>query len=424
MKHSALSSLGRRTTEPPISWLMKTALEHPGIISLAAGFTDQQTLPVNDAREALNEILGHSATGRVALQYGSTAGDPALRRLTAEALRLADAAPLSSSLYAPERLLLTHGSQQLLYLITEALCDPGDLVLVEDPSYFVFLGIMQSHGLTSRGIRMEADGLSLEHLESALKALTRTGDIQRVKLLYLVSYYQNPSGITTTFAKKAAALGLLRKYEKAAGHPIYLLEDAAYRGLRFAGQPDVPSALATGKLASRVIYTSTYSKPFATGVRVGYGLLPSELFLPVERIKGNHDFGTSHLLQKLLACTLESGRFARHLAMLQQRYQAKAMVMAEAIRAHWPADVQWRMPKGGLYIWARLPGGRKTGPRAALCRAALRQKVLYVPGIFCYADDPTRAKPDTEMRLSFGHATEANMCEGIRRLGAVLQAGH
>src|SRR6185503_4921779 len=206
--NSAFSTLARRTREPPISWLMKLTLERPGLISLAAGFTDNESLPVTATRELADNLLASARTGRPALQYGSTAGDLELRRLTANRL-----AELDQRSYDPDQILITHGSQQLLYLVCECLCDPHDLVLVEDPTYFVFLGIAQSLGFDCRGIRMKPDGLDLEHLEQRLAALKKSGEIKRFNFLYLVTYFQNPSGITTSFAKKRAALDLLKKYE-------------------------------------------------------------------------------------------------------------------------------------------------------------------------------------------------------------------
>src|SRR4029077_7229158 len=155
----------------------------------------------------------------------------------------------------------------------------------------------------------------LAHLEQVLGALKRSGELRRVKALYVVSYFQNPTGVTTSLAKKAAALKLLQRFERAAGHPIYLLEDAAYRELRFKGV-DVKSALAVKGSRDRVIYTGTYSKPFATGTRVGFGILPEPVFSAALCIKGNHDFGTSNLLQQLLARALSSGRYERHLGAL------------------------------------------------------------------------------------------------------------
>src|SRR5580698_8169733 len=311
MKHEALSRLGRRSEAPAISWLMEVALSRPQLISLAAGFTDNESLPVHEARELLDEILRNNKTGQPALQYGSTAGDPMLRELTAQDFRLMDGVLDNDKAYSAERMIITNGSQQMLYMVTEAMCDEGDIVLVEDPTYFVYLGILQSHGLQGRGVRITQDGIDLEHLAATLARLKKSGEIKRVKMLYLVSYYQNPTGVTTGFAKKLAALKLLRQYEKAAGHPIYLLEDAAYRELRFQGE-DVKSALSVKGFANRVLYAGTYSKPFASGTRVGFGILPEPVYTAVARVKGNHDFGTSNLLQQMMKRAILSGRYEKH----------------------------------------------------------------------------------------------------------------
>ena len=485
MKTQVLSKMGQRSTEPPISWLMHAALSRPKLISLAAGFTDSASLPVAEARTALNQVLRSPKTGQPALQYGITAGDPALRKLTAAHLRKLDfqAAVSSSSsslviepksrartkdedgkTYSPERLLITSGSQQLLYLTAEALCNEGDIVLVEDPTYFVYLGILQSRGLRARAVRLERDGLDLAHLEKVLTSLKRTGELRRVKLFYLVSYFQNPTGVTTSFGKKCGLVKLLKKFERAAGHPIYLLEDAAYRELCFQnenqtqsmvstpsprpsgeragargfelencwaphpapllvgrGEGEVKSALAVPGAADRVIYAGTFTKPFATGVRVGYGVLPEPVFSAVKHIKGNHDFGTSNLLQHLVARALASGIYGRHVARLQRRYAHKAQVMKLAIEKHFPSAVEWWEPEGGMYFWARLPRNVPTGVKSKVFQAALKNNVLYVPGEICYADDPARRKPNHEMRISFGNASEADIRESIKRLGAVLR---
>src|SRR5688572_12285311 len=222
---NALSELARRTPEPAISWLMKLTLDHPKLVSLAAGFTDNESLPLVEARELLDAVLGTPRRGRAALQYGSTVGDLRLRELTAEHIRQSDHAR-SAAVHSPARTIITSGSQQLLYMTTEALCNPGDIVLVEDPTYFVYLGITQSHALRCRGVKLDRDGINLAHLEEVLDGLKRCGELRRVKLLYLVTYFQNPTGRTTTFEKKRAALEILAGYERVAGHPIYLLEDA------------------------------------------------------------------------------------------------------------------------------------------------------------------------------------------------------
>jgi len=464
MRNSALSKMGRRTGEPPISWLMQAALARHRFISLAAGFTDNPSLPVAETRAALNQILRSPKTGQPALQYGSTAGDPALRRLTAEHLRKLDFEAVASSsfssssssiepksrtrtrtrdgdeIYSSERLLITSGSQQLLYMTAEALCDEGDIVLVEDPTYFVYLGIVQSRGLRARGVHLERDGLDLAHFEKVLQSLKRSGDLRRLKLFYLVSYFQNPTGVTTSFGKKCGLLKLLKQFERAAGHPIYLLEDAAYRELSFCPEikgrdaaprrprssrrddPTIPpSALAIPGAAERVIYAGTFTKPFATGARVGYGILPEPLFTAIKRIKGNHDFGTANLLQQLFARALASGAYEKQVARLRKRYAHKARVMKLAIEKHFPPAVEWWEPAGGLYFWARLPRNVSTGVKSKVFQTAVKNDVLYVPGELCYADYPTRRKPIHEMRISFGSASEEDIREGIKRLGAVLR---
>jgi 2-aminoadipate transaminase len=433
MKPNVLSKLGQRTAVPPISWLMQTALTRPKLISLAAGFTDNATLPVGISRKLLNDILRSPKTGQPALQYGITAGENNLRRLTAKHLQKLDGG--HDRAHSPERVLITGGSQQLLYMTLEALCDTGDIILVEDPTYFVFLSILQSRGIRARGVKLERDGIDLVHLETVLTRLKKSGELRRVKALYLVTYFQNPTGATTSLAKKSAALKLLKKFERAAGHPIYLLEDAAYRELSFPGRADLPVSQAEQQLrptipptaltlpgaAERVIYTGTYSKPYAPGARVGFGILPEPLFTTVQRIKGNHDFGTANLLQQLLARALETGLYDRHVAKVQKNYARKARVMKQALAEHFPANVEIWESGGGLYFWTRLPKGISAGVKSRVFQTALKNDVLYVPGELCYADDPSHAKPDNEMRISFGSASEENIRKGIARLGKVLK---
>ena len=420
--------MGRRTTDPPISWLMQLALDRPELISLAAGFTDDATLPVQKTQNLLNDILGSQDLSLRALQYGTTCGNNELRRLTCQRLCQMDLMAIDElksetkpdlSIFSPERTLITNGSQQLLYLLVEALCDPGDIILVEDPTYFVFLGITQSHNLKCRGITMQDDGISLEKLEYVLMDLKKKGQLKRLKFLYSVSYFQNPSGITTSCVKKRGIARLLREYEKAAGHPIYLLEDGAYRELRFAGA-DVPSALALEGSSERIVYAGTYSKPFATGIKIGYGIIPEPLFSVIKRIKGNHDFGSASFLQVLLAKALALGDYSEHVRMLRERYISKSNVMIRAMRNYFPRFTHYSEPKGGLYIWARLPETMKTGRSSPLFNDALNAGVLYVPGGYCYAEDASRIVSDSEMRLSFGQANEEQMQEGIKRLGTVI----
>lgn len=404
---------------PPISWLMAQALNYPGLISLAAGFTDDPSLPVERTRALMQEILSDVKTGQAALQYGTTVGDLELRRATAERLTTLDKGAIS---IGPDQLVMTHGSQQLLYLVAECLFDPGDIVILEDPTYFVYLGIMQGRGVRCRGVRMESDGVDLACLEAVLEEIKAAGELSRVKLFYSISYFQNPSGVTTSLEKKQKTLELLARYEREAGHPIYFLEDGAYRELSFDKNFSISSSLSLAKHASRVIYTGTYTKSFATGLRVGFGVLPEPLCTHVLRAKGNHDFGTANMMQKLLCRAMQQGDYVAHLEELRVRYQGKAKVMQEAMQEHFPKQVRWAVPQGGLYFWVKLPRAVSTGAKSKFFKAALDNEVLYVPGELCYAEDPARQKPDNEMRLSFGSATESNIQKGIARLGQAVKA--
>lgn len=398
---------------------MALTLSRPDIISLAAGFTDNETLPVRETREIVSDLLSNPAKGRPTLQYGVTPGDSTLRQLTAERLRRLDGVGKGSGAHDAKHVMMSSGSQQILYMVTEALCDPGDIVLVEDPTYFVYLGILQSHGIKARGIKLDRDGLDLDQLERTLERLKRSGAIRRLKMLYLVSYFHNPTGLTMSLEKKAKALELLRRYERAAGHPIYLLEDAAYRELRFRGE-EVPSALTVRGAANRVIYAGTYSKPFASGVRVGFGVLPQPLFTTVIRIKGNHDFGTATLTQQILVKALSQGVYDAHLARLHKRYASKSSAMLKAFQKHVPPEVEWWTPDGGLYFWVRLPRRITAGQNSRVFKEAVRANVLYVPGELCYAQGSSRRIPANEMRVSFGGAKLKDIPEGVARLGKVL----
>lgn len=403
------SAQARRTREPPISWLMRLKLERPDWISLAAGFTDDETLPVGLVRALTRRILARPATARAALQYGTTAGLPALRAVLLARLQQQDGAPYQN--LTAEDVVITNGSQQLLYLITEALCDPGDIVLVEDPTYFVYLSILEARGVTPVPFG------SLEELAIRLDQLRRRGQLARLKMMYLVTYFRNPTGQSWSWAMKEEAYRLMRRFERAAGHPIFIVEDAAYRDLRFAGV-DVPSFMKLDAGNRRVLYTNTLTKPFATGLKVGYGVLPAAVRIAVLRAKGNHDFGTSSFVQAIVEQALSGGQYERHLRRLAQAYGRKCAVLSQALGERFPHQ----RPEGGLYIWTQTPDQQSTGFRSRLFRRALDAGVLYVPGELCFAGNRARSVPRHFMRLSFGAPTLAQIREGVRRLRTACEA--
>lgn len=404
-----LSDQARRTTEQPISYFMTAAIETPGLISLAAGLVDEPSLPVEEMRSAFADLFAADRPARAALQYGTTQGYLPLRQRLLAKFAADDGLPADS--LTTDDIVITNGSQQLLYLLAEVLINPGDIVLTEAPSYFVYHSVLASRGAEVLGVPMDDHGLRTDLLETTLLRLEQAGRLDRVKAFYTVDYFQNPTGLSLAPERRRHLLDLARRFSKR--QRILVIEDAAYRELRFDG-PDVRSIKCLDTTNEYVVYAGTFSKACSPGVRVGYGLLPRDLTGPVLRTKGNHDFGSANLNQHLAERLLATGRYDRHVAALREAYRAKRDVMHDALKAafrEWPA-VQWTKPAGGLYCWLRFPLEVPTGPGSALMDEALREGVLYVPGQFCHVCDG----PANEARLCFGVATVDQIREGVRRL--------
>jgi len=419
---NGFSQRAQAVEPPPIAWLMEQKLKYPALISLAAGFTDPDTLPDKETMQIMHQMAKSKAVMRTTLQYGTGSGRKRLRELTGQRIAELDHTASDKPAYDSERILITHGSQQFLYLVTEALCDAGDMVMVEAPTYFVYLSILKYFGVRAFSVPLKTDGIDLVAFEKKLEQLKQSGDLWRLKIIYLVTYHQNPTSQSMPLGKKQALMRLLARYERDAGHPIYVMEDAAYRELGFVQEASAPSMLSLPGALKRVIYSGTYSKPFATGIRVGFGISPAPLARALEHIKGNQDFGTSELLQAILERALESRLYAKHLKLIQARYAQKAGRMVDAMKKYFPSTVQWAAPQGGLYVWTKVPEPVDTGPRGELFEASLKQQVLYVPGCYAYAPDVMGPERNTAMRLSFGNASLHLIEEGIRRLGKSLRA--
>jgi 2-aminoadipate transaminase len=262
---------------------------------------------------------------------------------------------------------------------------------------------------------MDADGMDTDALDAVFRTLERQGRLERLKLIYTVDYFQNPTGLTLSAGRRERLMDLVRLYSKR--NRIIVLEDAAYRELRFAGE-DLRSIKSLDRENVHVIYTSTFSKPCAPGVRIGLGVVPRDLMPPLLRIKGSHDFGSTSLTQHLVNRLLESGAYDRQVQRLQEVYRSKCKATTDALTAEfreWPA-VTWTRPAGGLYVWLTFPPSIKTGPGSPLMEACLREGVLYVPGEFCHAS-PDGQSPTHEIRLCYGVAGPEQIREAIRRLG-------
>jgi 2-aminoadipate transaminase len=415
------STRAQQTADQPISYFMQQAVENPRLISLAAGLVDSESLPASEVRSALDELLSRPGPARAALQYGTTAGHAPLRdKLLARAVGLDGLSPRDLSLGADD-VIVTNGSQQLLYLAGEALLDPGDIVIAEAPSYFVYQGTLNSLGARTLSVPMDDEGMNTDALAELLARLEQTGELDRVRMIYVCDYFQNPTGRTLSLARRRHLFELVRRYSRR--HRIFILEDAAYRELRYQGT-DLPSIKSLDRDNAFVILTMTFSKPLAPGLKTGYGILPRKLMTPLLRLKGNHDFGSNNLTQHLLDRLLDNGAFDRHVTELCKLYRTKRDAMLNALATEFPqgsngtgARVHWTHPDGGLYVWLTCADGVDMGPDGPLMAAALEEGVLYVPGQFCYVNGSNGPVPTNEARLSFGVAAPDQLREGVRRLG-------
>ena len=411
-----LSKRADQTVDQPISYFMQQAVENPGLISLAAGLVDPESLPADDVRVALDEILSDPRCAQTALQYGTTQGHLPLREKILTHVLALDGLTARDASLSVEDVVVTTGSQQFLYVLGELLFDPGDIVITEAPSYFVYHGVLASLGLRVLSVPMDENGMITDVLEELLTRLDRSGDLPRVRLIYTVDYFQNPTGLTLSLGRRQHLMELARRFSKK--QRLFILEDAAYRELRFDGT-DVPSIKSLDKGNEHVILTMTFSKPTAPGLKTGYGILPRELIAPLLRFKGNHDFGSSNLNQHLIERLLASGAYGRHVQRLADVYRGKRDALVAALADEFPADsgVTWTNPEGGLYVWLRCPPQIETGPDSRFMKAALAQGVLYVPGAFCYVKDERGQAPNNEVRLCYATATAEQLREAVRRLG-------
>ncbi len=390
-------------------------LANPQLISLAAGFVDNATLPIEATARASADLLTRPNDGRRALQYGSNQGDDELRGLLAGMLEETENLPHNALESLQDRIVLTQGSQQMLYLLAEALLDPGDIVLVEAPTYFVFLDVVRLRGAEALGMECDEGGMRTESLEATLLGLESEGKLDKVKLIYLVSEHNNPTGLSLAENRRRPIVELARRFSR--DHRILILEDAAYRGLCF-DSAEPRSVWSEDDGQDLVIHCRTFSKTFSPGLRCGYSVLPEDLIEPLLAIKGSHDFGSAHYIQSLLAQLIANGSYNRHLAGLRTSYRSKRDALLRALEAHFGGfgeAISWTIPAGGIYVWMTFPNDFDASRGSAFFERCVELGVLYVPGDLAFPSAPREA-PRNHARLTFGVPSSAELAEGARRL--------
>lgn len=374
--------------------------EQPGVISFAGGLPAPELFPVGRVEEACLKVLREQ--GQQALQYSTTEGYRPLREMIAR----------HSCRYGvkvgPENILITASSQQALDLIGKVFINPGDHVIVENPTY---LGALQAWSLYQAqyiSIPIDDDGMRTEDLEEAMRG--------GPKFLYALPNFQNPAGVTIPLERRRQIVELADHY----GVPI--LEDDPYGQLRYEGE-HVPSIAAVDAefqsgngrtYTGNVIYLSTFSKTLTPGLRLGWIVASEGVIERLVLAKQGTDLHTSTFAQMIAYEVARGGFLDEHVRELRHEYHARRDAMLQAMEAHFPPGVTWTRPRGGLFLWVRFPEGVDA---ADVLREAIKERVAFVVGSAFYPDGSGR----NTARFNFSNSNPELIHEGIRRLGAVLQ---
>ncbi|WP_026239408.1 aminotransferase-like domain-containing protein [Parafrankia discariae] len=384
------SRVGSVQTSPVREILALT--ERPEVISFAGGLPAPELFDGEGIRAAYDRVL--SEDPRRVLQYSSTEGSPLLRETIAARL-----AGRGLPTHADD-LLITTGSQQALTLLVTALLEPGDAVIVEDPTY---LAVLQSFGYAgARVCPVTTD----EH-GIVPDALAEVAARERPKLIYLVPNFQNPTGRTVPAERRSAIARI------SAESGFWIVEDDPYGELRFEGAP-VPWIASIEDAADRTILLGSFSKTMAPGMRLGWLRAPEALRRACVIAKQAADLHTSTIDQAAAARYLTDSDLDTHIAKVCAAYRPRRDALLAGLPRALPAGSTWNRPEGGMFVWARLPDGYDAG---ALLPAAVRSQVAYVPGAPFYAGPADVAT----LRLSFTTHSPAEIAEGMTRLAEALR---
>jgi len=403
----AYSRLGERVGPPSITRLMALALENPQVLSLAAGFTDNGTLPVKGLADSIPALLDREPG---VLQYGTNAGREDLRQSIASWIEGMDGSPKGT--VDPHEIQMTNGSQQALFNAISLLADPGDCLIVDSPTYFVFLEMLQHLGIRALPLPNNDRGeWDKDMLHKAFSEWEKEGLLAKARGVYFMGYYGNPTGRSRTLAEKQTLAEALLNWVP--GIPV--LEDAAYRPLGFHPGSDVPGAPAIHAFHDfPIIYLGTLTKAFATGLKVGFHWTnDSGLRSKMAHLKGSQDFGTSHFNQAILAEAFRKDFPEPFLETLRKTYRRKMEILLDTLgqgqirKQGWSFDI----PAGGLYFWLKGPPSVDTRLDGGFFKTCLQEGVFYIPGDLCFPENP----PTNTIRLSFGYLREDLLPEAGRR---------
>jgi len=363
----------------------------PGVISLAGGYPAPDMFPIEDLKKAAADCIDEFQS--TCLQYSFSMGLPQLREVIAER---------ESKLGAPtkmENIIITSGSQQGIDMLGRAFIEPGDYIITESPTYVGALQAFNFYKPKYATVDMDRDGMIVEQVEDAIKKY-------HPKMIYTVSNFQNPTGITMTEERRRELVKVATKYN------IPIVDDNPYGEIRFAGQP-VPSLKEIG--GDAVISLGTFSKLIAPGLRIAWMNCPASIIHLFEKVKQGTDLHTNTFTQFMIYNYIKSGKLDDHIKEIIKNYGAKRNHMIKEMEKHFPEGITWTHPEGGLFIWCELPEGMSA---SKLMPEVVKAKVTYVYGFPFFPD----GRGDNTFRLNFSNASLETISQAIERLAKVFKA--
>jgi DNA-binding transcriptional MocR family regulator len=368
----------------------------PEVVSLAGGMPNLAALPLDSLAVEVAKLVADE--GQVALQYGSAQGVPRLREQITEVMAL-------EGIHAhPDDVVVTVGSQMALDLVTRIFCDPGDIVLAEGPSYVGALGSFAAYQADVIHVMMDDDGLIPAALSETLESLAAQG--RRAKFLYTIPNFHNPAGVTLAPERRPVILEICRR------HDVLVIEDNPYGLLGFDGQT-YPSLRSIDP--DNVVYLGSFSKTFASGLRVGWALsgpaVRDKLVLAAE----SATLCPPTFNQMLVSRYLGTHDWRRQIKSFREVYRERRDAMLDALGTYLPPGCSWTHPDGGFYVWLTVPEGVDT---KAMLPRAVTARVAYASGTGFYAD----GSGGRQLRLSYCYPSPERITEGVRRLTGVLSA--
>ena len=381
----------RAVTVDGVMGAMHRFREIPDMASLAVAEPDPGLYP---ARAFLQLFQGLTDDAARLFEYGSPRGELDLR------IELATLLAERGIAAGPEDILVTSGATQALTLVTAALCQPGDRVAVEQPTYLGVLGLLKSYGVEPVGVPLDDEGPRLDRLQ---RIFVR----ERPAFFYTIPTFQNPTGRTMSPERRSKLLWL------AADHGVTIVEDDIYRPLAYSEPPPPPSPIKAQDCEHGVVYVDGFSKVLLPGVRVGYVVAPPRLRDRLVRLQQVREICGPPILQRTLGEFLRRGLFKKHLERVVPIYAARRDAMLETLAEAMPDDVEWTMPDGGYCVWVTLPDHRGLED---LYEAALERGVAFTPGeVFQAQPEPGRC-----LRLCFGTLTEDRIRQAVSTLGQLI----